>query len=482
MTTTPPGADPAYDQPPPSGPPPGPSGGDNAGRDNVGGDNVGDDNASGSSARGNRDTFDRLRRLDLRRTPDGWIGGVCAGIAHRVGLDPLVIRAGFIVLGLFFGLGFLVYFLAWALIPDASDQAHLERGLRNGSLISLAVIGAAGILAIGVLGLWGNGGGDSFGSSVLGLLVVGALGYGLYRAWSNRTTPGLVANQGYQGSYAAPPPPGFAPRPQEGRGTQTESGAPGNPPNTPPAPPRPMGPRRGRRLSGGAALGVLATGVVLIILGLFTWGSDALPWGGNPVSVAWAVALAALGAALVVLGIMGRRAGFVGFLALVTAGVASVTAVLPADLRWENSAGDVIVAPQTAAEIEDVNWGFGQVEIDLSNLEVSATEPERMAVDLTAGQVAITVPSDLTVVVNSSVGAGEFIFADYGRGQSREPQSVAQIESDGGRPYVLPEGAFFSDDGMGLTTEAVVGEDPVDLVIDVEVGFGQVRVETQEEN
>ena len=242
MTTTPPGADPAYDQPPPSGPPP-----------------------------GNGDTFDRLRRLDLRRTPDGWIGGVCAGIAHRVGLDPLVIRAGFIVLGLFFGLGFLVYFLAWALIPDASDQAHLERGLRNGSLISLAIIGAAGIFAIGVLGLWGNGG-DSFASSVLGLVVVGALGYGLYRAWSSRSTPGVVANQGYQGSYAAPPPPpGSVAGPHGDRGTPPESGMSGNPPSAPPAPPRPMGPRRGRRLSGGAALGALATGVVLIILGLFIW-------------------------------------------------------------------------------------------------------------------------------------------------------------------------------------------------------------------
>lgn len=429
MTTTPPGSDPAYEQPPPSGPPPGPPG-----------------ESSGS----NRDTFDRLRRLDLRRTPDGWIGGVCAGIAHRVGLDPLVIRAGFIVLGLFFGLGFLVYFLAWALIPDASDQAHLERGLRNGSLVSLAVIGAAGIIAIGVLGLWGNGGEDSFGSGILGLLVVGALGYGLYRVWSNRTTPGLVAHQGSQGSYAVPP--------------------------------RPMGPRRGRRLSGGAAVGTLTTGLVLIILGLFTWWGDALPWGGNPVSVAWAVALAALGLALVALGVVGRRAGFVGFLALLTAGVTAVTAVLPADLSWENSAGDVTAEPQTAAQIEDVTWGFGRVEVDLSKFEVSAAEPERMAVDLTAGQVAITVPSDLTVAINSSVGAGEFIFADDGRVQSREPQSVAQIESDGGRPYVLPEGALFIDDGMGLTTKAVVGEDPVDLVIDVEVGFGQVRVETQEEN
>lgn len=478
MTTTPPGTDPAYDQPPSSGPPPGPPGDGNGGRSNNGGSNYG----NGS----NRDTFDRLRRLDLRRTPDGWMGGVCAGIAHRVGLDPLVIRAGFIVLGLFFGFGFLIYFLAWALIPDASETAHLERGLRNGSLASLAVIGAAGILAVGVLGLWGNGG-DSFASSVLGLLVVGALAYGLYRAWANRSTPGLVANQGYQGSYAAPPPPGgFVSGEQDGLGAQGglgahgESGAPGSPPPPPPAQPRPMGPRRGRRLSGGAALGALATGVVLIILGLFTWGSDALPWGGNPVAVAWAVALAALGLALVALGIMGRRAGFVGFLALVTAGVASVASVLPADLRWENSAGDVIAAPQTAAEIEDVTWGFGQVEVNLSNLALTGAEPERMTVDLTAGQVDITVPPDLTVVVNSSVGAGEFIFADYGQSQG-SPQ-VATIDSDGHRSQILTQDSFFSDGGLGLTTRTVIGDGPIDLELDVELGFGQVRVETQEEN
>ncbi len=465
MTTTPPGADPVYDQTPPSGPPPNSPG-------------------EGNTGEGNRDTFDRLRRFDLRRTPDGWIGGVCAGLAYRVGLDPLVIRAGFIVLGLFFGLGFLVYFLAWALIPDASEAAHLERGLRNGSLISLVVVGVAGVIAIGVLGLWGNGGGDSFGSGLVGLLVLGALGYGLYRAWTNRTNPGSVASQGYYGSYAAPPPPeGFVSGTPSGTGAPMGSGVHREPPTQIPAPPRPMGPRRVRRLSGGAALGALATGLLLIIVGGLTWWGDVLPGDGNPVSVAWAVALAALGVVLVALGIVGRRAGFVGFLALVTAGVAACTAALPADLRWESSAGDVISAPRTAAEIEDLTWGFGEVDVDLSDLEVTGSEPERLSVDLTAGEVAITVPADLTVAINSSVGAGEFLIDNLGsRGRPGDPRQVAQIEMEGNRAETLLEDGVISDSGVGVTTRAVIGEGPVDVEIDVEVGFGQVRVMTQEEN
>lgn len=454
MTTTPPGADPAYDQPPPSGPPPGPDGSYGSASNSGAGSTADSDNHS---------LFDQLRRLDVRRTPDSWIGGVCAGIAHRVGLDPLIIRAGFIVLGLFFGLGFFVYFLAWALIPDASDQAHLERGLRGGSLASLAIIGIAGIVALGALGIGADG---SLGSGIVGLLVVGGLGYGLYRAWSGRTTPGLVADQGYRGSYAPPPPPGsFAPSSPEGQGPGSEPAPFGGSgagfvshPSTP-APRRQMGPRHGRRLSGGAALGAMATGVLLIILGVFIWGSDALPWGGNPVAVAWAVALAALGLTMTGLGIMGRRAGFVGFLALITAGVTSVAAVLPADVRWENSAGEVVSAPATAADIEDVTWGFGEVDVDLTNVDVTGAEPERMNVNLTAGQVQITVPSDLTVVVNSSIGAGAILFADY-----------------------ASQDSFFSDDGLDLSTRTVVGDGPVDLEMDVEVGFGQVRIETLEEN
>ena len=40
---------------------------------------------------------DRRRPIPLRRDPShGYIGGVCAGFAARLGIDPLLIRIGFV--------------------------------------------------------------------------------------------------------------------------------------------------------------------------------------------------------------------------------------------------------------------------------------------------------------------------------------------------------------------------------------------------
>ena len=39
---------------------------------------------------------------------DRWIGGVSSGIAHRLGVDPLIVRGVFIVLTIFAGVGVLL--------------------------------------------------------------------------------------------------------------------------------------------------------------------------------------------------------------------------------------------------------------------------------------------------------------------------------------------------------------------------------------
>ncbi|MCK4660332.1 MAG: PspC domain-containing protein [Phycisphaerae bacterium] len=49
-----------------------------------------------------------------------WFGGVCAGIADYFGLDPAVIRVGYVllsVLSIAFP-GLLVYFILWVVIPE----------------------------------------------------------------------------------------------------------------------------------------------------------------------------------------------------------------------------------------------------------------------------------------------------------------------------------------------------------------------------
>jgi phage shock protein PspC (stress-responsive transcriptional regulator) len=57
---------------------------------------------------------------------DGWLGGVCAGLAARLRIDPLIVR-GVVVVATLFGLPLVfVYAVAWALLPDADGKIHLR--------------------------------------------------------------------------------------------------------------------------------------------------------------------------------------------------------------------------------------------------------------------------------------------------------------------------------------------------------------------
>ncbi|MGB4136053.1 MAG: PspC domain-containing protein, partial [Microbacterium sp.] len=80
---------------------------------------------------------------------DGWIGGVCAGIASRWRVDPLIVR-GLIVVATLIGLPtILLYAIAWALLPDAEGRIHLRELLRG--RFEAAQLGILAMLIIAVL-------------------------------------------------------------------------------------------------------------------------------------------------------------------------------------------------------------------------------------------------------------------------------------------------------------------------------------------
>lgn len=59
----------------------------------------------------------------LRRSRSNRIvGGVCGGIAHYLGLDPLLIRLFFVLIAIAMGSGLLLYLLLWVLIPLESPE------------------------------------------------------------------------------------------------------------------------------------------------------------------------------------------------------------------------------------------------------------------------------------------------------------------------------------------------------------------------
>ncbi|HET8559925.1 MAG TPA: PspC domain-containing protein [Marmoricola sp.] len=58
------------------------------------------------------------RRL-TRSSDDRMLGGVCAGVADYLGVDPTIVRLLTVVLGvIFFPLAEIGYLVAWMVMPD----------------------------------------------------------------------------------------------------------------------------------------------------------------------------------------------------------------------------------------------------------------------------------------------------------------------------------------------------------------------------
>jgi phage shock protein PspC (stress-responsive transcriptional regulator) len=64
------------------------------------------------------------KRRVYRDTDKSVIGGVCSGISHYFGWDPLVVRLILLVLFLGMGFGFLLYIILWIIIPAAKTTAE----------------------------------------------------------------------------------------------------------------------------------------------------------------------------------------------------------------------------------------------------------------------------------------------------------------------------------------------------------------------
>lgn len=80
----------------------------------------------------------------LRRPLDrALLGGVCAGVAERVGIEPLALRVLFVMASGFAGLGLAVYAAAWALIPPAPGTSRSPGMLQRLREAASIVIGVA---------------------------------------------------------------------------------------------------------------------------------------------------------------------------------------------------------------------------------------------------------------------------------------------------------------------------------------------------
>lgn len=95
-------------------------------------------------------------RRDSRRAV---LGGVCAGFARWLGIDPIITRVAMIVIAVGSGGGAVIgYLIAWALMPsDTGEPARRERRSRKGGwriAAGVALLVASALLVFRQLGLW----------------------------------------------------------------------------------------------------------------------------------------------------------------------------------------------------------------------------------------------------------------------------------------------------------------------------------------
>jgi signal transduction histidine kinase len=141
-------------------------------------------------------------RRTLRRDPaHGYLGGVCAGLAREVGIDPLLVRVAFVAATFAGGLGVAAYALGWALLPAGSVRAAgVARSLRGGRA-AIEVGMGVGLLLLSVLltfrelGLW-------FSDAIVWPAVLIAAGGALI--WRQSQTAGTPAPPTPRAAASAP--------------------------------------------------------------------------------------------------------------------------------------------------------------------------------------------------------------------------------------------------------------------------------------
>lgn len=368
------------------------------------------------------DSLDRafawLRSLGIMRDPsDRWLGGVCSGIAHRLGVDPVIVRIGLIVLAVMGGIGLPAYLVAWSLLPDTSGEIKAESGIRHGDgggvvLLIATVLSLGGMFTVGDQG-WR-----------FGWIVPAAIIFFLIR---RRRSHGHAPSGQPTAGAAVPPPPPWAAAPSQ------DPSAPGSAPQSfwthvgdgasvgydasrpqpaPPAPVRAPKPRKGRRTMGVRA-GLVTLGLAIAAYGLGRVLDGPTGFPGSADVLGRILALGAIAIAVVVAALRGRTSGFPGFVGVVLAVTTAATIAGPGfNLSLRADVGDLVVQPTNEEGNRLITNDFGDITLDLSSLSTDPVTAPRIQLEGGMGDVIIQIPKDLTVQVDADTGFGEVKDAD----------------------------------------------------------------------
>ena len=353
-----------------------------------------------------------VRRL-TRRTDNRIIAGVASGLADYLGIQPWVVRIGFVVLVFFGGFGALAYLIAWLLVPVAGSGESLAGGVLRRPPSGLRSYLGVGLILLAVALL-----ASTFSSpQVIWAIVLIAFGVFLFRHDDpeppDRRPPGGGGPDPAGTTASLPAVPTAATTTTEPLGPPPASGQetatlPADLPVWSPPPPPPdrtaawgaPPPRRPRRRP---FLGPLTFAVALIVTGL-ALVLDNLDVVDLSIGQELAVFLTVLGGGLLVGTWWGRAWGLipVGLLAVPLVALAALAGPVPV----KGGIADRLFRPTTPAEVRSsYRLAGGELILDLSKVRFANGAPPVQA-SVAGGRLLVVVPDEVAAKVRGRVGVG----------------------------------------------------------------------------
>ncbi len=369
-----------------------------------------------------------------RRRDDRVIAGVASGTAAYLGVDPVWVRLGFVLVTLFGGAGILIYIVAWIVVPEADGPVWAAPLRSWGGAPDLRVLLGVGLLIVAAFVLAGSLGIQQWGLLWGALLIAAGVALLVQTRWPAGAA--MVGTASPTGSAAA------APEATAPIDPLTASASTATHPLTPSFSPSASA-AWGRRAPAfpigmlTSALAILAVGVIALL--------DNVGAVSVSVGTGIGIVLLVIGAGLVAGTWLGRSSWLLalGLLLLPFAAAASLV-----HQPLSGGAGDIRYAPQSLAALQPAyHLATGRLTVDLSAV-APAGVPINLTVTDAVGQVVVLVPADLSAEVHASAGAGDLRILGH---------------EEGGYEVTLDE----------TSTAAGAGT----LHLRVSVGMGQVTVE-----
>ena len=330
----------------------------------------------------------RLRSItDMKRSKDDrLLGGVCAGAAKYLNIDPVIVRVVIAVLTFVGFAGLIIYAAAWFLLPaegeDKSVAADWFRLDKNEEQVRVA--GLVGAVVLAALAVVGDGG--WFWDGAPWFLVPIAAVYYLFvvRPRRHRQAETTLATQYTQ--------PGVDPADESARGPEFAAAKAGLVAN------QKYAKSRRERSWALTLLTVSVAAIAIAATAIYDAYNDGTDW-----TTYVAVALGVVAVGLLVSTLFGNGGPLIGIGVLLAIALA-IGSVLP-----NGKIGTQTPSPVTAAQVDQhYRHGVGLMEVDLTRVSnPGALLGRTVEIESGIGETKVIVPDELNVEVTSQLDAGE---------------------------------------------------------------------------